>query len=225
MKIFVKYLLIMILMMAAGAVAQEAAIENDLRLARVRYGGGGDWYNDPSALVNLAEYINKNTRIRVAPDEVKIALSDQGLSSFPILFMTGHGVIELGSPEIERLRLFLLAGGFLYVDDDYGLDKAFRRIMHKAFPNRNLQELSFSHGIYHNHFKFPNGLPKIHEHDKKPPQGFGLFDDNNRLMVFYTYETNLSDGWADPDTHGDPPQRREAALKMGCNIIVWALMH
>jgi len=131
----------------------------------------------------------------------------------------------LSDEEIDRFRNYLLHGGFLYADDDYGMDKYFREIMKKVFPDRSLIELPFSHGIYQIQFQFDNGLPKIHEHDEKPPQGFGIFDDTGRLMVYYTMETNISDGWADPEVHNDPPEKREAALRMGANIIIWALLH
>jgi len=194
-------------------------------IARVKYRGGGDWYNDPSAIPNLCRYLKTYTGIDVAEDEAKVSLTDETLFSYPILFLTGHGRILFSEEEIDRLRTYLLRGGFLYADDDYGMDKHFRESMKKVFPDRQLMELPFSHGIYHIHFRFNNGLPKIHEHDEKPPQGFGLFDDEGRLMVFYSYETNISDGWADPEVHNDPPEKREAALKMGSNIMVWALLH
>ena len=139
--------------------------------------------------------------------------------------MTGHGRILLSDEEISQLRMYLLRGGFLYADDDYGMDKSFREVMKKVFPDKPLLELPFSHDIYRIHYRFDNGLPKIHEHDEKPPQGFGIFDDAGRLMVFYTFETNLSDGWADPNVHNDPPEKREAALRMGTNIVVWALLN
>lgn len=217
--------IILAMAVTVGAPAQSPAADDGLVLARLRYGGGGDWYNDPSSLVNLAHYLNENTRVRVAEREAKIALTDEAVFSHPILFVTGHGRIRLSDAEVEALRRYLLAGGFLYADDDYGMDADFRALMKRVFPGRELQELPFSHGIYRMHYPFPNGLPKIHEHDKKPPQGFGLFDDQGRLMVFYTFECNLADGWADARVHGDPQPRREAALKMGVNIIVWALSH
>ena len=127
--------------------------------------------------------------------------------------------------EAERLRTYLLKGGFLYVDDDYGLDTHFRTVLKKVFPEYRLKELPFSHGIYRIHFLFPNGLPKIHEHDNRPPQGYGIADETGRLMLFYSFETNLSDGWADPEVHGDPPEKREAALRMGTNIVLWAMLN
>jgi hypothetical protein len=209
-----------------GPIAEAADnADSDLVIARLRYSGGGDWYNDPSAIPNLARFITQNTGLSVHDQEERIAIQDERLFSFPILFMTGHGRISLTDAEAERLRNYLLNGGFLYTDDDYGIDTDFRRVMKKVFQERDLVELPFSHEIYKVHYQFDHGLPKIHEHDSKPPQGFGAFDDAGRLMVYYTYETNLSDGWADPEAHGDPPEKREAALQMGTNIILWAVMH
>jgi hypothetical protein len=194
-------------------------------IARVKYSGGGDWYNDPSAIPNLCRFLRNETGIDVSIEEAKVSLLDERLFSHPILFLTGHGQISFSDEEADKLRIYLQNGGFLYTDDDYGLDAAFRNAMKKVFPDREFVELPFSHGIYRIHFIFEHGLPKIHEHDNKPPQGFGLFDDRGRLMVFYTYETNLSDGWADPMVHGDPPEKRRRALEMGANIIIWALLN
>ncbi|MBN2104374.1 DUF4159 domain-containing protein [bacterium] len=197
----------------------------DVVIARVKYRGGGDWYNDPSAIPNLARFIKQNTLININDQEAQIELMDESLFAYPILFLTGHGQLSFNDTEAERLRCYLLRGGFLYVDDDYGLDKDFRRALKQIFPNRELVELPFSHDIYRTPFRFENGLPKIHEHDNKPAQGFGIFDDQQRLMIFYTYECNLSDGWTDPQMYNDPPEKREASLKMGTNIILWALIH
>jgi hypothetical protein len=194
-------------------------------IARLKYSGGGDWYNDPSAIPNLARFMNANTGVRIREDETKISVMDERLFSFPVLFLTGHGQVSFTEREAERLRLYLESGGFLYADDDYGLDGSFRLAMKQVFPDRDWIELPFSHGIHSIHFRFEDGLPKIHEHDDKPPRGFGILDDNDRLMVFYTYETNLSDGWADPDVHGDPEEKRQQALKMGTNIMIWAILH
>lgn len=194
-------------------------------IARVKYRGGGDWYNDPSAVPNLSKFLKQETGITIAEEEAKISLSDKTLFSYPFLFLTGHGKLAFTDKEIESLRTYLLKGGFLYADDDYGMDINFRETMKRVFPNRELKELPFSHQIYHIHFNFDHGLPKIHEHDNKPPQGFGIFDDNQRLMVFYTYETNISDGWASPQVHNDPPAKRNQALKMGANIVIWAFLN
>lgn len=213
-----------IIVNVTGLQSQESALTSFM-IARVKYQGGGDWYNNPSVIPNLARYIKQHTLTDIAEQEAQVSLTDESLFSYPILYLTGHGQFSMSSTEAERLRTYLLRGGFLYVDDDYGLDSDFHKAMKIVFPERNLQEIPFSHGIYHIYYQFENGLPKIHEHDNAPPQGFGIFDDSGRMMVFYTYETNISDGWADPEVHGDPPEKREAALKMGTNIILWALIH
>lgn len=220
-----KLILFSVLGLVSIGKSQPIEETSALTVARVKYDGGGDWYNDPSAVPNLCAYIKQQTNIDIYTEEAKISILDESLFAYPILFLTGHGRITLSDEEAERLRNFLLNGGFLYVDDDYGLDPYFRRVMQRVFPDRQLVELPFSHNIYHAHFHFDHGLPKIHEHDNKPPQGFGIIDDHDRLMVFYTYETNISDGWVDPQVYEDPPEKREAALQMGVNIIVYALMH
>lgn len=202
--------------------AQQTSTNSAIKLARVKYSGGGDWYNDPSAEVNLLKFVRQNTNINVSPVYEYVDLSSDNIFLYPLLFITGHGNVSFTEGEVKRLRAYLQNGGFLYIDDDYGLDASIRREMKKVFPEQQFQELPFSHPIYNCHYKFPNGLPKIHEHDAKIPQGFGLFN-NGRLCVYYTYETNPSDAWADPDVHADTPAKREAALKVGTNIIVYAL--
>ncbi|MFQ5798004.1 MAG: DUF4159 domain-containing protein [Bacteroidota bacterium] len=201
---------------------QLGAVSSSFKLARLKYGGGGDWYNDPSADVNLLKFVKEHTTIDVDPKYEFVEISSENFFSYPVVWLTGHGNIVFSDSEIRRLRTYLEKGGFLYVDDDYGLDRAFRREIEKVFPDDKLVELPFSHEIYHTHFSFPSGLPKIHRHEGRPPQGFGLFLDG-RLAVFYTYECNLGDGWADPQVHNDPEDKRLAALRMGTNIIVWAL--
>lgn len=192
-------------------------------IARLKYEGGGDWYNDPSSELNMLRFLQQHSGVDVeVRTEEFVEVGSEKLFSYPFAFMTGHGSIRLTERERQNLRAYLENGGFLYVDDDYGFDKAFRREIGKVFPDKELVELPFSHGIYHVHFPFPNGLPKIHEHDKKPPQGFGLFHEG-RLVLFYSYESNLADGWADPDVHKNPEEVRRRALQMGMNIIVWAL--
>jgi hypothetical protein len=221
-------LLVLCLAFAAPALAQNAApggkSVSKFRIARLKYAGGSDWYNDPSSEPNLLKFIRANTNIDVDPEYVWVDLSSDDIFTYPFLFITGHGNVEFSASEVKRLRAYCDAGGFLYIDDDYGLDKAIRREMKKVFPEQEFVELPFSHGIYHSHFDFSHGLPKIHEHDGKKPQGFGLFS-GKRLCVFYTYETNPSDGWADPDVHNDPEDKRQEALKIGTNIVVWALLH
>lgn len=201
---------------------QSSQQQSSFRIARLKYSGGGDWYNDPSAEVNLLQYVRQNTNIAVEPRYEYVDIASDNIFLYPMLFLTGHGNVSFTDAEARRLRAYLESGGFLYIDDDYGLDPYIRREMKKVFPEQEFVELPFSHPIYHCHFHFPYGPPKIHEHDGKPPQGFGLFC-GNRLCVFYTYESNPSDGWADPDVHHDPPERREAALKMGTNIVVYVL--
>ncbi len=193
-----------------------------IRLARVKYSGGGDWYVDPSSEVNLLNYVKKNTNIPVAAVYEYVDLASDNLFSYPILFLTGHGNMKLTDREVRNLRAYLDNGGFLYVDDDYGLDNFIRREMKVVFPDDKFVELPYSHGIFHSHFKFEKGVPKIHEHDSKVPQTFGLFR-NGRLCVLYTYESNPSDGWADKEVHPNPEDKRELAMQFGVNIIVWAL--
>jgi len=192
-------------------------------IARLKYEGGGDWYNDPSSELNMLRFLREQTDIYVdVRTEEFVEVGSEKLFSYPFVFMTGHGSIRLTDREAQNLRSYLENGGFLYVDDDYGFDKAFRREIKKVFPDKELVELPFDHSIYHIHYKFPNGLPKIHEHDKKAPQGFGVFHEG-RLVMFYSYESNLADGWADPDVHKDAEDVRLKSLQMGLNIIVWAL--
>jgi hypothetical protein len=202
----------------------QPRIESQFRIARLKYSGGGDWYNDPSEEINLLKFVQENTNIDCDPRYEFVDLFSDKLFSYSFLFMTGHGNIHFTEYEVQRLRTYLMQGGFLYADDDYGMDKAFRREIKKVFPELNLVELPFSYGLYTCHFNFPNGVPKTHKHDGKPPQGFGLFH-NGRLVVYYTYESNPSDGWADPEIHGDPEPVRQEALRFGTNIVVWALTH
>ncbi|MGB3340917.1 MAG: DUF4159 domain-containing protein [bacterium] len=194
----------------------------DFTIARLKYTGGGDWYSDPSSLPNLLEAINERTTIRAAPREENVEITDPKLFQYPYLYMTGHGKVHFSDEEVKILRNYFAAGGFLHADDNYGMDSTFRQEIQKIFPESPLIELPFDHGIFRSYYEFPKGLPKIHEHDGKPPQGFGIFYDE-RLVVFYTYECDLGDGWEDPDVHNDPPEKREDAIKMGINIIVYSL--
>jgi hypothetical protein len=202
--------------------AQASKPTSAFKIGRLKYSGGGDWYNGPTEEPNLLRYVRQHTLIDVEPTYEFVEIMSDRLFTYPFVFMTGHGNIVLSDAEARRLRTYLENGGFLYADDDYGMDQAFRREIKKVFPDQQLVELPFSHGVFHSHFSFPNGVPKIHEHDGKPPQAFGLFH-NGRLVVLYTYESNPSDGWDDPDVHNDPPEKREEALRFGTNIIVWAL--
>jgi len=193
-----------------------------VKIARVKYSGGGDWYNDPSSEINLLRYVRSHTSINADPVYEYVDLGTDNLFLYPVLFMTGHGTVSFTDAELRNLRSYLTNGGFLYIDDDYGMDQSIRKELRRLFPDKELRALPFSHPIYHSHFDFPKGLPKIHEHDNKTPEGLALFHEE-RVCVFYTYETNPSDGWADPEVHNDPPERRETALKLGTNIIVYAL--
>jgi len=215
------YTILLIFLIASAVLAQD---ESKFKIARLKYNGGGDWYNDPSGEVNLLKFVAQNTNIKTNPVYEFVDLTSGNIFAYPFLFMTGHGNVLFSDNEAKKLRAYLENGGFLYVDDDYGLDKAFRREMKKVFPDKDLIELPFSYGLYNCFYDFPNGVPKTHEHDGKPPQGFGIFV-NGRLCVYYTFESNPSDGWADPEVHKDPPAKREEALKFGTNIVVWALMN
>ncbi len=217
-------IILLIMFVSAETVMSQLAESSAVKLARVKYSGGGDWYNDPSSERNLLDFVRRNTNIFVEPVYTYVDLATDNLFAYPLLFLTGHGNINFTDREVRNLRAYLENGGFLYIDDDYGLDEFVRREMKKVFPNQNFVELPFNHPIYTIHFNFPQGLPKIHEHDDKPPQGFGLFH-NGRLCVYYTYETNPSDGWADPEVHSNTPEKREASFRIGTNIIVYALTH
>jgi hypothetical protein len=192
------------------------------QIVRLKYAGGSDWYNGQTEEPNLLNFIKGKTNLKVDPEYTYVDVASDEIFSYPFLFMTGHGNVIFSEQEAERLRKYLKAGGFLYVDDDYGLDKGFRREIKKVFPDKDLLELPFNYGLFHIFYDFPNGTPKIHKHNGKPPQAFGIFI-NKRLAVLYTYESNPSDGWDDPDVHGDPPEKREEALKFGTNIVLWAL--
>lgn len=202
--------------------SRAQTVAGALRITRLDYGGGGDWYADPSSLPNLIEFAGRQAGIAIHPEEARAAIGDDAFWRSTYLYMTGHGNVHFSQEEADILRSHLLAGAFLHADDNYGMDKAFRREMKKVFPDKDLVELPPDHLIYQIVFPFPEGLPKVHEHDGKPPQGLGLFHEG-QLIVFYTYECDLGDGWEDPDVHEVPANMREAALKMGTNIIAYAL--
>jgi hypothetical protein len=195
--------------------------ESRAGIARVRYGGGGDWYSDQSSLPNLLREFEKRTLIPAARSEAVIELGDPGLFAHPFLYMTGHGNVKLTREEIEKLRAHLLGGGFLWADDCYGMDASFRKTVKELFPELDLVLLPLDHPIYRGFYQL-DGPPKIHEHDGKPPQGYGVFD-GERLMIFYTYETDIGCGLEDADVHNDPPEKREQAIRMGINILYYAL--
>lgn len=203
----------------------QAQDDGSVPIARVKYSGGGDWYSDEKSLPRLLSFVRQNTLLDVAKKEDVVELTSDKLYAYPYLYLTGHGNIRLSEAEAERLRRYLMGGGFLHIDDNYGLDEHIRRELKKVFPEKNLQEVPFSHPVYHLAYDFPNGLPKIHEHDGKPPKGFGLFDDDGRLMLFYSVESDLGDGWEPPSVHDNPPEKRRAALQMGANLLTYAMTH
>ena len=191
-------------------------------ISRVHYSGGGDWYSDPSSIPNLLKYLEANTAISVKHEDIRVNLIDEDAHQHPFLYLTGHGNIRLTDNELISLRSILTNNGFLHADDNYGMDASFRRELKRVFPNKELVPLPNDHPIFHSYYSFPNGLPKVHEHDGNPPQALALFD-NNRMIVLYTYESDLGDGWEDASVHQDPWSIREAALKMGVNIIYYSL--
>ena len=195
-----------------------------LTIARLQYDGGGDWYANPSSLPNLLKAIRERTTFQVESAETRITLMDERLWDVPFLHVTGHGNFLLSDAEVVRLREYLTRGGFLHVDDNYGLDESFRREIKRVFPDRELVDVPLSHPIYHVVYDFPNGVPKIHEHDGKPARGFGVFI-GGRLAVYYTYQSDLGNGWEDVGTYAsDPPNLHEAALRMGVNLFVYAVI-
>ena len=191
-------------------------------IARIHYGGGGDWYSDPSSLPNLLKFVSENTQIAVDKDEVRLRPTDHNFYQYPYLYLTGHGNVRFSEEEVTKLRKTLLRGAFLHADDNYGMDASFREEIKRVFPNKDFVELPFDHPLFHVFYDFQNGLPKVHEHDGKPPQALGLFDED-RLMILYTFECDLGDGWEDPEVHNNPEEIRLKALQMGVNIIYYAM--
>ena len=189
-----------------------------LKIAKLKYSGGGDWYANKTALPNLIKFSNQELNMTIAPEEDVVDVSSADLFLYPYVYMTGHGNVVFSENDAANLRKYLLGGGFLHIDDNYGLDKFIRIELKKVFPELELVELPFDHPIYHQKFKFPKGLPKIHEHDGKPAQGFGLLYEG-RLVVFYSFECDLGNGWEDQRIHNDPEEKRQLALRMGANIL------
>ncbi|NKI31983.1 DUF4159 domain-containing protein [Croceivirga thetidis] len=209
-RILTKSILFLTLFVINTSLSQEIAI--------LKYGGGGDWYSNPTALPNLIRFCNQeiDTKINSKPETVEVG--SVGIFQYPFLHMTGHGNVFFTAEEAENLRTYLLSGGFLHIDDNYGMETYFRRELTKVFPNSELVELGSDHPIFNQKFKFPNGLPKIHEHDGERPQAFGIFEEG-RLMLLFTLESDLGDGWEDPSVHNDPEEVRKRALQMGANIV------
>ena len=205
-----------------AAMPAPPAVAPRLAVARLQYDGGGDWYANPSSLPNLIEALRTRTSLAVEPEEARVRLTDDRLWDYPFLHVTGHGNIALSDQEVERLREYLLRGGFLHVDDNYGIDESCRRVMKRVFPDRPLVDVPLSHPVYHVVYDLPRGLPKVHEHDGEPARGYGVFI-GDRLAVFYSYSSDLGNGWETVGTYADPPALHEAALKMGVNLFVYAV--
>lgn len=193
--------------------------QNTYKIALLKYSGGGDWYSNlETSLPNLINYCNQNLGTSISPDQAVVEVGDRALFNYPFAHLTGHGNIILGDQEVQNLRQYLVSGGFLHIDDNYGMDPFIRPQMKKVFPEYDFIELPASHPIFHQSFEFENGLPKIHEHNNQRPQAFGIFHEG-RLVCLYTYEADLGDGWEDPRIHNDTRENHEKALKMGANII------
>lgn len=213
MKLLTPLLSIFLLFMSFLLAAQEIAI--------LKYNGGGDWYSNPTALPNLIRFCNENIGTAISEKPETVEAGSINIFQYPFLHMTGHGNVVFSKEDAENLRTYLLSGGFLHIDDNYGMEPYLRKELGKVFPNRELEELGKDHPIFEQEYNFPEGLPKIHEHDGKRPQALGIFNEN-RLILLFTFESDLGDGWEDPAVHNDPEDVREKALQMGANIISYA---
>ncbi len=210
------------LMLGANLNTAYAQNNSTVKIGLIKYRGGGDWYANPTSLPNLARFCNQHLNTDISPDIQEVEPSSPQIFNYPFVHLTGHGNIVLSSHEAKNLRNYLIAGGFLHISDNYGLDPFIRREMKKVFPELEFMELPFNHPIYHQKFSFPNGLPKVHEHDNLPPQGFALIWEG-RVVCFYDYECDLGNGWEDASVHNDPEEIRLKALKMGANLVQYAL--
>jgi len=211
-------MLIFILAILLFNLSETRCQGNNLKIAKLKYQGGGDWYANKTALPNLIEFCNQQLNMNLAAEEDVVDVGSQEIFYYPYIYMTGHGNVVFSDQQAENLRNYLIAGGFLHIDDNYGMDPFVRLEMKKVFPALDFVELPFDHPIYRQKFTFKNGLPKIHEHDGKPPQGLGILY-QGRLLCFYSYESDLGNGWEDQSVHNDPEAVRQQALKMGANIL------
>jgi hypothetical protein len=217
--------LVTVLLFAVVPMAHTPAEERvppALTIAQLQYDGGGDWYANPSGLPNLLRAIRERTGLPVAEVPARTRLTDPSLWTYPFLYMTGHGNVRFSDEEVRLLRRYLVDGGFLHADDNYGMDESFRREIRRVFPDRELEEIPADHPVFSTYYPLPDGLPKVHRHDGKPPQAFGIFE-RGRLVVFYSYESDLGNGWEDAERYDSPPHVREAALRMGVNLFLYAL--
>jgi len=212
---FLKSLLLALMVLGSGRVTPSLA---QVKIAKLKYNGGGDWYANKTALPNLIQFCNKELATNLREEEDVVEVGSPALFDYPYVYMTGHGNVVFSADEAANLHNYLIGGGFLHVDDNYGLDKFFRLELKKIFPGKELVEIPFTHPVYHQKFDFPKGLPKVHEHDGKPAQGFGIFYEG-RLVLFYSYECDLGNGWEDQRIYNDPEAKRLEALKMGANLI------
>lgn len=213
---------VLAVLLLAMSLPGHATPMPELTVAQLQYDGGGDWYANPTGLPNLLKEIRSRTGVPIAQKPASVRLTDRALWDFPFIYATGHGNIRLSPEEVRILRQYLESGGFLLVDDNYGLDESFRREIRRVFPDRALVQLPVDHPVYGAFYRLPDGLPKIHKHDGKPAQGFGIFHEG-RLVLFYSYESDLGNGWEDADKHDLTPDLREKAFRMGVNLFVYAL--
>ncbi len=220
MKVYFKYIILFVI---SSLIGSNSAPIGAFSITRIHYGGGGDWYSNPSSLPNLIKYVDQHTNIVIDPIEKRAKIGDDDFYASSHLYMTGHGNIKFSDEEAQILRDYLIGGAFLHADDNYGMDKSFRKEMKKVFPELDWIELPPDHDIFHTVFSMPDGLPKVHEHDNKRPQALGLFYDE-KLVVLYTYESDLGDGWEDPEVHDNPEDIRQSALQMGTNIVFYGLI-
>lgn len=207
---------LLVLLMASASMGQG------LKIAKLKYNGGGDWYANKTSLPNLIEFCNRNLKTRIQPREEVVEVGSLEIFAYPFVHMTGHGNVVFSPAEAANLRKYLEGGGFLHIDDNYGMDKFVRVEMKKVFPEYDFVELPHSHPIYHQRYNFPKGLPKVHEHDNKPPQGFGIMH-QGRLVCFYSFECDLGNGWEDQSIYNDLEEVRQKALQMGANLVTYAL--
>jgi len=215
---------LLLFVVAVGSFAGSSAQAPEVKIARMKYRGGGDWYANVTSLPNLIEYANKQLGTNLVANEATVEAGAADIFQYPFVHATGHGNIVFSSQEAENLRNYCLGGGFLHFDDNYGMDKFIRSEIKKIFPDKQLVELPFSHPVYHQKYDFGGGLPKTHQHDGKPPQGFGIIHEG-RVVLFYSYESDLGNGWEDSEVHNDPIEKHIAALKMGCNLLQYAFTH
>lgn len=214
-------MLFLLLLMNFITPIQPTPTPAGMKLALLKYNGGGDWYANPTSLTNLARFCNQNLGTGLEAEYATVEVGSPELFNFPFIHMTGHGNVVFSDMEAQNLRQYLIAGGFLHIDDNYGMDPFVRVAMKKVFPELEFTELPFNHEIYRQKYTFASGLPKIHEHDGKPARGYGLIW-QGRLISFYSHECDLGDGWEDPDVHNDPPEVRAQALRMGANLVQYA---